>query len=631
MQINLPPPSPAKLARLEAAAAVHPTRYRFVLGTLALFGDVTLTFVRAFPLAAWPIFGALLYNREFFYWVAGIAVLFLIWLVRPGYRDDGRPVSREKMPDLYAALDRLKNEIDVGGRLQIQLDDEMNASAREVRGLFGLFGNRRLMTIGIPLLAILGKDEARAVIGHELGHFSRRHGRLGHFLYWAHMGWLSHVELIDEDSSVLDRVGANFANLFLPMFSPRAMVWSRRCEYEADADAARAAGAQAVISALARISLFDTWQERELPRLAYSWQRSEPRAPADYLDRLSKAFVEATPKILDLVTREPSRGSDWRDTHPPLAQRAKALNVAFAVTRRGEAAGPALLGTSWRALVGDYNARWQRAHAAEWAVAHKRYMLVEAPLLGASDAEAAAWPIPRRLERARALSKLDPKQGIAALTALAATAPDDRMTAFMLATAHLTGGNRTAIDRLKTIAEADATYRVPVCIQLIRSLRTQGDVVSAEKWENQLDTSSVQLARAYDAFAEEIYAGNAVATSRPSAFGLTLLAGLATDEAVAKAWLLEGTAPLATANRPRAATLRVDALVLLIDPFDKNKQPYDIDAVRNRHSACLGDLIEPNALPMVLSFFTTEPMPAELAAQLAKVPPTATYTRPHHN
>lgn len=632
MRINLPPPSPAKLARLEAAAAAHPIRYRFGLATLALFGDVTLTFVRAFPLAAWPIFGALLYNRVLFYWVAGIAVLFLIWLVRPGYRDDGRPVSREEMPDLYAALDRLKNEIEVDGQLQIQLDDEMNASAREVRGLFGLFGNRRLMTIGIPLLAILGKDETRAVIGHELGHFSRRHGRLGHFLYWAHMGWLSHVELIDEDSSVLDRVGASFAHLFLPTFSRRAMVWSRRCEYEADADAARAAGAQTVISALARVSLFDTWQERELPRLDYSWQRSEPRAPANYLDRVSRAFIEATPELtLDLVARESSRGSEWRDTHPPLAQRAKALNVAIAVTHRDEAAGPALLGASWPAVVNNYNALWQRGHAAEWAVAHQRYVLIEAPLLAASDAEAAAWPIPRRLERARALAKLDPKQGIAALTALAAAAPDDRMTAFILATAHLTGGDRTAIDRLKTIAEADATYRVPVCIRLIRYLRAQGDSISAEKWENQLGTSGTHLARAYDAFAEEIYAGKAVATSRPSAFGVTLFAGLATDPAVAKAWLLEGTAPLATANRSHAATLRVDALVLLIDPFDQSQQPYDMDAVCNRHCGCLGDLIEPNALPIVLSFFTTEPMPAEVAAQLAKVPPTAIYTRPRDN
>jgi len=99
MRISLPPPSPAKLARLEAAAAAHPIRYRFVLGTLALFGDVALTFVRIFPLAAFPILGTLLYNRELFDCVTGIAGLFLSCLLRPGYRERRRPVWREEMPN----------------------------------------------------------------------------------------------------------------------------------------------------------------------------------------------------------------------------------------------------------------------------------------------------------------------------------------------------------------------------------------------------------------------------------------------------------------------------------------------------------------------------------------------------
>src|SRR5262245_52769338 len=116
MQINLPPPSPAKLARLEVEAAAHPIRYRVVLRTLALLGDAVLTFVRVLPLAFIPIVGAVITNNTFFYWVTGIAVPFLVWLVRPGLRDDGNPISPKDMPELYAAVDRLKSEIDVDGR-----------------------------------------------------------------------------------------------------------------------------------------------------------------------------------------------------------------------------------------------------------------------------------------------------------------------------------------------------------------------------------------------------------------------------------------------------------------------------------------------------------------------------------
>jgi Zn-dependent protease with chaperone function len=628
MQINLPPPSPAELARLEAEAGAHPTRYRVVLRTLTLVGDVVLMFVRVLPLAFVPIVGAVIINNSFFYWVAGIAVPFLVWLVRPGRRDDGNPISPKEMPELYAAVDRLKNEIDVEGQLQIELSDEPEASAREVLGVFGLFGNRRLMTLGIPLLAILGKDEARAVISHELGHFSRRHGRFGHSLYWVHLGWLAHVEHINEESTVIDRFGASFAHMFVPMFSRRAMVWSRRCEYEADEDAARAAGAKNIVSALARLLLFDDWQGRGLPRRVLEWQRTEREPPPNYLDRMVDAFILAIPSLVDdFIARESRRGSDWRDTHPPLAERAAALNLAITLADQGKLTGASLFGAHWPSVVAEYNSRWQKAHATEWTIAHMRHKLIDAPLVAVSDTEAAAWPVPQQLDRARALRRIDPQQGLAALTALAAAAPDDRAVAFGLAAAQLYDGDTTAADRLKVIAAADASYRVPVCTRLVRHFRRQGDYRAAEKWANQLETSGRELARAHDSVTSGICSGKAWPTRRPPPFSMTLFAALATAPSVAKAWLIAGNAPLATATSPRAAILHVDALVLVIDPFDKNQSPYDADAVSNHHQDMLSDLVEPNTLPVVVRFYSTEPLPSELAATLAKLPETSAYIR----
>ena len=58
--------------------------------------------------------------------------------MRPGYRDSGKSIERKDAPELYAALDDLKTKLDVGGRMDVRLDDEVNASAREARGLFGL-------------------------------------------------------------------------------------------------------------------------------------------------------------------------------------------------------------------------------------------------------------------------------------------------------------------------------------------------------------------------------------------------------------------------------------------------------------------------------------------------------------
>jgi hypothetical protein len=75
------------------------------------------------------------------------------------------------------------------------------------------------------------------------------------------------------------------------------------------------------------------------------------------------------------------------------------------------------------------------------------------------------------------------------------------------------------------------------------------------------------------------------------------------------------------------AILHVGALVLVIDPFDKNQNSYDADAVSERHQEMLFDLVEPNTLPVVVRFYSTEPLPSELVATLAKLPETSTYIR----
>src|SRR5262245_37016738 len=290
MRISLPPPAAKDLRRLEGAAAARPWLYRMRLALLALTGDAILTFVRVLPLAGPIAIGALFVNNTFIHALAALAVVFLIWVMRPRYRDSGKSIAREDAPELYDTLDDLKTKLDVGRRIDVRLDDEVNASAREARGLFGLVGTRRVLTLGLPLLALLGKDETRAVIAHEFGHFSRRHGRLGHWLYWAHLGWLSHAEQIDEESSILDLAGASIAEIFVPAFSRRAMVWSRRCEYEADADAARAVGGQQLIRALARVDAFNAWQTEMLPHIIQGWQCVEPTAPANGLERIIRAF-----------------------------------------------------------------------------------------------------------------------------------------------------------------------------------------------------------------------------------------------------------------------------------------------------------------------------------------------------
>lgn len=73
--------------------------------------------------------------------------------------------------------------------------------------------------------------------------------------------------------------------------------------------------------------------------------------------------------------------------------------------------------------------------------------------------------------------------------------------------------------------------------------------------------------------------------------------------------------------------LRADALVLVVDPFDAAQKPRDTDVISARYQQVLGDLIEPNALPLVIAFYSTEPLPAALQDALRRLPAECAYER----
>src|SRR6266540_1268775 len=181
-------PNSALIARLQSEAVRHPTMYRWRLVALAIAGDVALTTVQVMFVVLPILIGMVFMNNRYIYWLGAGAIVLLVWLVRPTYRLPGRELKPEEAPQLFAEIDALRKKLRVPGRMQVLIDDSFNASAAETRGLLGLVGTRRVLTLGIPLLAALSRSQLLGVIGHEFGHFSRRHGRFGHWLYRARVG-----------------------------------------------------------------------------------------------------------------------------------------------------------------------------------------------------------------------------------------------------------------------------------------------------------------------------------------------------------------------------------------------------------------------------------------------------------
>ena len=103
---------------------------------------------------------------------------------------EGIELRREDAPALFEALDRIRARIKGPPVHHVYLDDDFNASIRQVPR-FGLFGGAvNSLSIGLPLLMMLDRRRLLSVLAHEYGHLRGNHGQLSAWIYRTRLSWL---------------------------------------------------------------------------------------------------------------------------------------------------------------------------------------------------------------------------------------------------------------------------------------------------------------------------------------------------------------------------------------------------------------------------------------------------------
>lgn len=603
--------SPELIERLEREARRNPAGYRVRLTLLAIAGDLALTAVQIAPIFAISFFAVVIGNRMFFYWVGAAAVLFFAWVLRPAFRVEGRELERTEAPGLFRELDALHEKLRVPGRMEVRLDDDLNASAAESLGLLGLVGTRRVLTLGVPLLATLNREELIAVIAHEFGHFSRRHGRLGHWLYRARIGWLKYAAYVSESESPFERAAVWYAGRFVPYFSVRSFVHSRQCEYEADADGALAVGAAVFSAALTRIAVTGKFREEVFPRQVKAWLEESPVPPADFHQRFARAARNAATSALPpLLEGALSEQSGWADTHPPTSERLAALQQKPHLAPAGASAGESLLGEAWPAILAEFNAKWTREDAVGWALEHFIGKHVTRELIEADAQAAQAWPLERRLARARALRKVQPEKGLEELRSLHQANPSSPPVGFAYASASLREDDAAGVSLMATVLKSNPRYRLAGHQRLLAYYERRGETQQIDRCRALVKLAIQRERRAVAEFLDAMDSGKAAASALAPNAKQALRDSLALDRAVPKAWLLEGSAELQIAAAGTKVPAVVHALVLMLDPQVLRACGDDESSVHRRYASALATLIAADQIPVVRTFFTTENVPA---------------------
>ncbi|WP_406312854.1 M48 family metallopeptidase [Streptosporangium sp. NBC_01639] len=253
--------------------------------------------------------------------LAAGALVRALWMVsrRKNGEQPGVAVSREQEPELWRTVEELAQRVQTSPPDEIRLVAEVNAAVSEDTRLLGLRATGRRMYIGLPLLQILTVDEMRAVLGHELGHYSGAHTRLGAPVYRGRVALVAAVQGLG-GHPLVQRLFFTYAKLYLRV----SQAVSRKQELEADGFAVAIAGRKAMAGALREIHIAALAWERFMDRymaLAGAGGNRPAEVLAGFRALLNDPAGQAE---LARAGEAPEETSPY-DSHPSLRERLAAI------------------------------------------------------------------------------------------------------------------------------------------------------------------------------------------------------------------------------------------------------------------------------------------------------------------
>jgi len=592
---------------VSSAAPTVSRWYVFKLGVMAVSGVTIYNVVLIAPFVLLMRFNP--WSGYYGIWPILGVVAFFWWAMRPFHETPGTPVSRDQAPGLFEDVEQLAEQIGAPRIDEIRLADDFNASAMNAPVRWQPWRKRRVLMLGVPLLALTDVATAKSVIAHELGHFSHRHGRLGHWVYRAREAWVSYAGEPLDSVSLYERGAAFFAQWFAPRFSKLAFNYSRLCEYEADAYGASIVGKVPMASGLLTIATFGRrWRDmaaKELPRLVVQQDAPPPAWIAHVQQRVLARPVQA--EEFDALKDDVS---DPNDTHPSTAERIQALAVsgdeALGACLLPEQVAGAIWLADWDAVVGRHNALWRDQNASVWRQEHIRQRC-QRQRLDALRATGDTSLMRAQLE----LEYGEPET----VMGIARSWLDDPALAgharYLLGAAQLKAGDKAGVASLEACIKVDPLWALPARDLIAQNPSLLETEIQRHRNQTLLDRARDKRGRALGVLVEKLQQGELAPAALDDGCEVILRDVFAGSPAVAAAWCAEIDELVHDKRSYRAVVL-----VLRLRTERLLELGLSEDEVRDEARSLLGGLLPGSTLRLVWTVYTTEPLSPELDARL---------------
>jgi len=247
----------------------------------------------------------------------------------------GVPVSRADAPRLWALLDEAAAAAGTRAPDTVVVVADAAATLTERAHLLGLFGGRREFYLGLPLLQAWDIGHLRAVVAHELAHFSPALSRLAPLAYRGRIAVGRTIPRITKRNPAGPLLRA-YADWYRRVDAP----FSRAQELAADQLAAQFAGGRAAASVLRDLPALDALQRVfHAEYVGPGWRAGH--VPDDMFGGFLRMLAARGDEVNRLRSRDYPAPGRW-STHLPVPERLAALAeipVAVPVAPGATAAG----------------------------------------------------------------------------------------------------------------------------------------------------------------------------------------------------------------------------------------------------------------------------------------------------
>jgi Zn-dependent protease with chaperone function len=283
---------------------------------------------------------------------------------------DGLSLARSEGRALYDLVEDIRRAVGAPSVDGITITDGFNASAVVHSTLWPLRRHRTLV-LGLPVLTTLSREEMRAVIAHELAHFSSAHDPFAAWVYRTHRSWVALRAALDRRLATPVYVYW-FIRWYVPRLYAASAGVARHHEFVADAVAAKAAGSRATADALLVVESAARFEDdTHWPTIDVSHE-TDAEPPHPYSQMVTwNARVTSNEILNELLAGDTEPGL----THPSLRERLDRLGEPVRTPPPAvRSAGEELLGPELQRLAARLDQQWLTRHGDAWYRDRRAYL-----------------------------------------------------------------------------------------------------------------------------------------------------------------------------------------------------------------------------------------------------------------